>query len=84
MIVFRVGGVGGHGDAAGAQDRKIDDRPFGAVFTDQQDAIAGLQAFGAQRFGEAMYAVPHHRPGPGTIAAVDLAPKEWFLTAARR
>src|SRR5690606_5265370 len=62
VIALGVGGVGRRGDTARGHDREVGDRPLGAVFGHQHDAVAGFEPEAAQRFRQQAH--PSRRLGP--------------------
>ena len=63
VIALGIGGVGRHRHAARGHDREVGNQPFGAVFGDEHDPVAGVEAEALQRAGEARHATGGLVPG---------------------
>ena len=81
VIAFGVGGVGRHRNAARGHDREISDAPFGAVFTDQHDAVTVLQPHLAQPMRQRRDLVRDLPPAQRMPDAIGFAPQERIFTA---
>ena len=76
MVGFGIGGIGRDGDAADRHHREIRDQPFGTVFGDDDDTVAGAEAEALEAGGQPADVVGDLAPAERPIAAVALGPDE--------
>ena len=81
VVARGVGRIGRDGDRARGHDREIGDQPFRSVLGDQQHAVAGRHALGAQHAGEQTRLACRPLPAPGPVDPVALEPEKGLLAA---